>query len=61
MHPIIRILQNLLDKRKTGNISFKGLISIGQTDIPITTRINLQKGKIKSVNLEETIEIPDQD
>lgn len=61
MHPIIRILQNLLDKGKTGNISFKGTVSVGKTDIPLTTQINLHRGKIKSVKLEEVIKIPNQD
>ena len=58
MHPLIKILQNFLDKRKTGNVSFKGIISIGNQDIPIDTEINVFKGGITTVNVKETFEIP---
>ena len=56
-HQLIKILQNLLDKRSTGNINFKGILSIGNTDIPIDTCINMFKGGISSVNVSETIKI----
>ena len=57
-HPLIKILTNFLDKQRTGNISFKGILQIGNTDIPIDTKINMFKGGISSVNVSETIKIP---
>ena len=58
MHPLIKILQNLLDKRRTGNVSFKGILQIGKHDLPIDNQINIFKGGISSVDIKETIKIP---
>ena len=58
MHPLIKLLQNFLDKGKVGSVSFKGMIQIGETDIPIDTEINMFKGGISSVNVKETFKVP---
>jgi len=58
MHPLIKILTNFLDKRKVGGVTFKGIISIGNMDIPIDTEINMFKGGISSVNVKETFKLP---
>ena len=57
-HPLIEILKNFLDKKKVGSVSFKGIVSIGNTDIPIDTKINMFKGGISSVDVKETFKIP---
>ena len=36
-HPLIKILQNCLDNCKTGSVCFRGVLQIGNTDIPIDT------------------------
>jgi len=55
-HPLINLIQNFLDKKKVGSISFKGILQIGKHDIPIETEINMFKGGIRSVNVRETID-----
>ena len=57
-HPLIKILQNCLDNCKTGSVCFRGVLQIGNTDIPIETKINLFKGGISSVDVRETFKIP---
>jgi len=54
-HPLVKLLQNFLDTKKVGNISFKGIIQIGKHDIPVETEINMFKGGISHVNVRETI------
>jgi len=56
-HPLINLLQNFLDTKKVGSISFKGIVQIGRHDIPIETEINMFKGGIRNVNVRETIEV----
>ena len=58
---VIDILDEIkawIQNKKTGNVDFKGTVSIGGHDILVKTQINFFRGGISAINLNETIKLP---
>ena len=55
LNDLVTLLNNWVRNKETGNISFKGEITIGGMSIPVNTRINLFEGGISSLNITQSI------
>ena len=55
LHGVIQIIKDLMFDKKTGCISFKGDIIVGETRVPLETKVYLFEGGIANVNFKGSI------
>ena len=55
IHGVIRIVKDLMFEKKTGCVSFKGDIIVGDTKVPLETKVNLFEGGIANINFKGSI------
>jgi len=55
LHKVVQIVKDLMFKKKTGCVSFKGDIIVGDTRVPLETKVHLFEGGIANVNFKGSI------
>ena len=55
LHKVVQTVKDLMLKKKTGTVSFKGDIIVGDDKVPLETKVHLFEGGISNINFKGSI------
>lgn len=55
LHKVVQTVKDLMLKKKTGTVSFKGDIIVGDDKVPLETKVHLFKGGISNINFNASV------